>query len=291
MIKQNNILNNPNIKVIAQKGSFKVLEHQRDLSVSPLLAPTEYFAAKMNVKRRQIMIDLENSGVVVQAGAMQYTIGSVDMKSNVKGVGDFFGKLAKAAVTNESVAKPLYQGNGSIVLEPSTKHLLLMDVEEWGKLVLEDGLFLACEDTVKHTVVARSNISSAVLGGEGLFNLALEGKGIAALESPVPMDELIVINLENDTMKIDGSMAVAWSGSLEFTVEKSGKSLLGSAVSGEGLVNVYRGTGKILLAPTMKAAPDENPTDSDSDNSQSQSKAEKVSDAFDAVSNVLDLFS
>ena len=50
---------------------------------------------------------------------------------------------------------------------------------------------------------------------------------------------------------IDGNMALAWSGSLNFTVERSGKSLVGSAASGEGLVNVYRGTGKVLLAPTL----------------------------------------
>lgn len=31
--------------------------------------------------------------------------------------------------------------------------------------------------------------------------------------------------------------------------ERSGKSLMGSAVSGEGLVNVYQGSGKVLLAP------------------------------------------
>ena len=55
-------------------------------------------------------------------------------------------------------------------------------------------------------------------------------------------------------MKIDGNMAVAWSQSLEFTVERSGKTLIGSAASGEGLVNVYRGTGKVLLAPVVKPA-------------------------------------
>jgi uncharacterized protein (AIM24 family) len=38
---------------------------------------------------------------------------------------------------------------------------------------------------------------------------------------------------------------------LKFSVERSGKSLLGSAVSQEGLVNVYRGTGRVLLAPTL----------------------------------------
>ena len=68
--------------------------------------------------------------------------------------------------------------------------------------------------------------------------------------SRCPREELYEMELENDCIKIDGNMAIAWSGSLDFTVEKSGKSLIGSAVSGEGLVNVYRGTGKILMAPT-----------------------------------------
>ena len=36
-----------------------------------------------------------------------------------------------------------------------------------------------------------------------------------------------------------------------FTVEKSTKSLIGSAISAEGFVNVFRGTGKVLLAPIM----------------------------------------
>ena len=59
------------------------------------------------------------------------------------------------------------------------------------------------------------------------------------------------IGFENDVLKIDGNMALAWSGSLDFTVERSGKSLVGSAASGEGLVNVYRGTGKVLMAPVQ----------------------------------------
>ena len=47
-------------------------------------------------------------------------------------------------------------------------------------------------------------------------------------------------------------MVMAWSGGLDFTVERSGKSLIGSAASGEGLVNVYRGTGKVLMSPLAK---------------------------------------
>ena len=53
----------------------------------------------------------------------------------------------------------------------------------------------------------------------------------------------------NDVVKIDGNMAIAWSTGLQFTVERTTKTLVGSAASGEGLVNVYRGTGRILVAP------------------------------------------
>ena len=70
------------------------------------------------------------------------------------------------------------------------------------------------------------------------------------LESPVPREELAVIDMQDDVVKIDGNMAIAWSGSLQFTVERTTKTLIGSAASGEGLVNVYRGSGRILVAMT-----------------------------------------
>ena len=137
-----------------------------------------------------------------------------------------------------------------MVLETTYKHILLLDVADWnGSVVLDDGLFLACESSLKQKAVMRSNLSSAVAGNEGLFNLGIQGKGVLCLESPCPKEELVEITLNNDVFKVDGNFAIAWSGSLEFTVERSGKSLIGSAASGEGLVNVYRGTGKVLLAP------------------------------------------
>ena len=75
------------------------------------------------------------------------------------------------------------------------------------------------------------------------------GSGIVALESNVPAAELVTVELNGDELKIDGNLAVCWSTSLDFTVERSTKTLIGSAVSGEGLVNVYRGTGKVLMSP------------------------------------------
>ncbi len=250
MIQVNNLYNNDNIKMVSSLGCYEVFEHQKDLSVTPSSAVTSYFMHEMNCKKRQVLCKLEGNSVMVQAGAMQWTAGKVTMDSGIKGAKDFFGKALKGMATGESASKPIYQGNGYVMFEPTYKYILLEDVSAWGSgVVLDDGLFLACDTSVKHEVVSRSNASSALLGGEGLFNLSLSGQGIAVLESSVPREELLEIVLDNDEVKIDGNMAIAWSKSLQFTVENSTKSVLGSLASGEGVVNVYRGTGKILMAP------------------------------------------
>ncbi len=253
MYKINNFFDNDDVDVIDEKGAFKVVQYKKDLSVDHSTAMTEYFASKMNVHRRQVVCDLLKSGVTIQSGAMQWTVGNVEMTTGVKGVGDFFKKSMRGSVTGESAIKPEYTGSGNLILEPTYKHILLEDLSNWsGQMVIEDGLFLGCHLTVKHKAIMRSNVSSATLGNEGLFSLGLSGNGIVVLESSCPREELIEIFLEDDVLKIDGSMAIAWSGSLKFTVERTSKSLIGSAASGEGLVNVYRGTGKVLMTPVAK---------------------------------------
>ena len=249
----NNFTNNDDIRIVNQLGAFTVIEYIRDLSVMPSEALLAYYCNEMNVRKRQVICDLKESNITLQAGAMQWTVGNVNATTGIKGVGDLFGKALRGSVTGESAIKPEYTGDGTLVLEPTYKHILLVDLDEWnGSIVLDDGLFLACDASLKHKAVPRSNLSSAIAGNEGLFNLGIVGHGVLCLESPCPKKELVEIELKNDVLKVDGNMAIAWSGSLEFTVERSGKTLIGSAASGEGLVNVYRGTGRVLLAPVSK---------------------------------------
>ena len=271
-------LQNENRKYAKSIGNFHVLEYVQDASVSPMNAMNEYFMSKMNVRRRQVVIDIDKDhSTIIQAGAMQWMGGNVRATSGVKGIGDFLGKAIKGAVTKETTVKPEYVGEGCLVLEPTYKYIILADVGKWGSagMTIEDGMFLACDANVKSNVVARKNLSSAVLGGEGLFNLSLQGNGVAALESNVPENELIEVILENDELKIDGNLAVCWSSNLEFTVERSTKTLVGSAVSGEGLVNVYRGTGRVLMCPVA-------PTTSlfESTNTMTAKAAAKSSNTF-----------
>ena len=271
-------LQNENRKYAKSIGNFHVLEYVQDASVSPMNAMNEYFMSKMNVRRRQVVIDIDKDhSAVIQAGSMQWMGGNVQATSGVKGIGDFLGKALKGAVTKETAVKPEYVGEGCLVLEPTYKYIILADIGKWGSagMTIEDGMFLACDANVKSKVVARKNLSSAVLCSEGLFNLSLQGNGVAALESNVPEDELIEVILENDELKIDGNLAVCWSSNLEFTVERSTKTLVGSAVSGEGLVNVYRGTGRVLMCPVA-------PTTSlfESTNTMAAKSAAKSSNTF-----------
>ena len=250
MFHISNFTNNDDINVLDSMGPFTVIEYARDLSVAPTNAMAAYFCNAMNVRKRQIMCDLSQANVTVQSGAMQWMVGNVKATTVIKGVGDLLGKAVRGKVTGESAIKPEYTGDGVMVLEPTYKHIILLDVDDWnGSVVLDDGMFLACDANLRHKAVMRSTLSSAVAGNEGMFNLGIVGSGVLCLESPCPKEELVEVTLRDDVIKIDGNMAVAWSGSLDFTVERSGKSLMGSAVSGEGLVNVYRGTGKVLFAP------------------------------------------
>lgn len=259
MITMKNVLDNANIVQKEKLGCFTVIEHKSDRSVTPKTAMREYFMGKMGLAKRQLLCELNGNAVKIQAGAMQWISGAVESTTGITGVGQFAKNLFKSVVTKESAVKPLYAGNGFVMLEPSYSYILLEDVESWGTegIVLTDGMFLACDADIQEKVIMRKNLSS-MFGGKGLFNLSLIGKGVCALESYVPREELFEFTLENDTLKIDGNMAVCWSGTLDFTVERSSKSLLGSMVNGEGLVNVYRGSGKVLMAPTLPGAMDEN---------------------------------
>lgn len=163
MYRINNLANEKSHVVVERKGMFSILEHTTDYSVAPDNAMTEYFMSRMNVKRRQVIAQLDGRvGLTLQAGSMQWTVGNLQATTGIKGVGDLLGKMVKSSMTKESAIKPEYVGNGILLTEPTFKYLLTENVGDWaGGLVMEDGMFLACESTVKHEIQARSSLFCA----------------------------------------------------------------------------------------------------------------------------------
>ena len=245
-----------NVRIIEeyQSGGLKVeiLEYEKLLGISnSSMAQQVYFMEKQNIRVRQIALYLNNEKVTIEKGAMSYFQGNIQMVSGVT-LGNALGRMVRGAVTGEQMAQPEYTGSGLLVLEPSFRHFLVLELAPNESVIVDDGMFYCAQGSVTVKTVSQRNLSSAIAGGETLFQQQLTGPGIIILESVVPMAEIDIIDMENDTLKVDGNFAVLRSSTLEFTVERSAKTLIGSAVSGEGLVNVYRGTGQVWLAPTIK---------------------------------------
>lgn len=232
--------------------NVEILEYQKLLASKNVnMASTLWFMEQQNIKVRQIVLYINNDSVKIQAGAMSYFQGPLEMVSGVT-IGNAVGKMFKASVTGETLSQPIYRGSGMLVLEPSFKHFIPFILNENEQVIVDKGMFYVASESVKVEPALQKNLSSGLLGNEGWFQLSLIGSGLVILESPVPMCEIDIINLNNDCLRVDGNFALLRTSNIDFTVEKSAKTLVGSAVSGEGLVNVYRGTGQIWLAPTLK---------------------------------------
>lgn len=255
-MKYNAIGTRQNVEIIdsSQTQSFKVdvMQYNKLLGASnAYMAETMFYMDRQNIKVRQVAVYLNNDSVKVEPGAMSYFQGNIQMVSGVT-IGNAIGRFFTGAVTGEAAAQPEYTGTGVVVLEPSFKHFIVLELQQNEQVIVDKGMFYAAQGSVDVRAVAQKSFSAALGGGEGIFQIQLTGPGVVVLECVVPMEEINIIEMENDTLKVDGNFAVLRTSGLQFTVERSSKTLVGSAVSGEGLVNVYRGTGQIWLAPTIK---------------------------------------
>ena len=204
---------------------------------------------KSGIKLKQIRIVLDNSSVILEPGVLSYMKGNIKISSKTGGVFGLGKKIISSKLTGETTFKPTYSGNGEIFLEPSFGNFALIELED-DEIIVDDGLFFACESSIEVGVSMQRNISAALLGDEGFCQTRISGSGIVALEIPVPESEIFKCVLIDDTLKVDGNFAILRTGNIEFTVEKPSKSIIGSVTSGEGLVNVYRGSGEVWLIPT-----------------------------------------
>lgn len=246
-----------NIKVLDSKSfngaTFEVLEiDSLEGAKTPLSAMQLFFAKQQGLKIRQVRIHLNNSAIKTEAGALYYHYGNIASRTNAGGVTGFIGKSIKGALTSESAIKPEYGGQGTIYLEPSFSHYLIVNLENNG-LIVDKSLFYCCSQSISVEPCLQKNVSSALFGGEGLFQIKLTGTGIVVLEVPVPQSELQQLYLQpGQELKVDGNFAIMRDLSVDFAVTKSDKTLIGSAVNGEGLLNSFstKTGGNVWIAPT-----------------------------------------
>jgi uncharacterized protein (AIM24 family) len=227
------------------KSMGEVLPHMLASTSAPApMTPPMSAATKFEVITETVYrmprITLSNAEVVVEAGAMHYMLGSIQMEAALPSVGGFI----KSALTKESAVRPRYRGTGELFLEPTFAEYTIMELkgEEW---ILDKGAFLAADQSV--TVDMFTNKAwTGMFGGEGFFQTKVSGYGKVMFVSQGPLQ---TIHLKGETLVVDGSFAVARTSSIDYRLERSSRKLFGSLISGEGAVNTFRGHGTVLIAP------------------------------------------
>lgn len=190
---------------------------------------------------KMIKAVIANETIRAEAGAMHYMRGNVELESKMPTAGGFL----KSMVTQESVFKPTYTGTGEIYFGPpifGEYTILNLQNEEW---ILDKAAYV-CSDMTVEVGSFRNKAIAGFMSGEGFFQTKASGTGKLVIQSPGPLE---IIDLVNDRLVVDGNFAVAREARLQFSVKRAAKSLLGSMTSGEGLVNVIEGTGRVYLAP------------------------------------------
>ncbi|HET7322060.1 MAG TPA: AIM24 family protein [Longimicrobiaceae bacterium] len=205
---------------------------------------------RAGARLRQVHVTLEGGGLRTEAGALHFLKGEIEMESSAGGPSGLAKKMASAVLSGESVFKPTYRGHGEVFLEPSFGHFILLRVEN-EEMIADKGIYYCSDVGLEVGAVRNSDLAARLAGGEGWFQTRIAGRGLCVLHSPVPPAELKHYRLNNETLRVDGNFAVLRKGLIDFTVEKSSRSLFGSISSGEGLLQTFRGTGEVWLAPTQ----------------------------------------
>jgi uncharacterized protein (AIM24 family) len=249
-------MNDKNYNILDEKEAdnavIQVLQY-KDLKGSSDVMTAErlYYAHESGMSLKMVRVILNNSSLRVEPGALYFMEGDLEMKSTTGG--GLLKGLGRKMLSDETFFVNEIHGTGQIYLEPTYGHFLLHEVVDTaeGELIVDKGSFYAGTEVLDISTRSQKNISSALLGGEGFFQTHIMGRGIAILYSPVPVQEIHEVTLNKSKLSVDGNFALMRTGGVTFSVEKSSKSWVSTSVSGEGLLQTFKGTGTVWVAPTQ----------------------------------------
>lgn len=199
---------------------------------------------------QQVEIIIENSGVIIQKGALHWCFGK--LTHGVYKTDNRLKDMWVSLTTEADYNAPIYQGTGVVHLEPRQKgHFLnytaidLSDLEQWE---FDDGVFQFCSDNV---VLGTKRLKLRQMAGsnDGRWRIAL--KALSGQQAQVVLGTTApsrVIELrKGETLMADYDMVKGFTNGIEEEYRKLGHFGKGG---GEGYVWIYSGEGKLLVSET-----------------------------------------
>lgn len=220
-------------------------------SSDPSIAQELYYAQQTGIRLRKVKATLysDRTTLLTESGALHYSKGNIKTDNKLGGVSGTVEKFLNMKLNKEKFFRPSYRGVGEVHLEPSFNHFALFNLKD-DALVVDRGMYYASAGDLKVEFAPVDSVSSALLGNEGLIQTVIKGTGVVVVEIPVPFSELVAVELSDETLKVDGDFALMRHGDVRASVSLGNKGIFKTWTSGETLVETFKGTGTVFLAPT-----------------------------------------
>ncbi|MDR1713600.1 MAG: TIGR00266 family protein [Coriobacteriales bacterium] len=188
---------------------------------------------------------------MIAHGSMIYRTAGVELNAQLNAQGSGLGKLVKAVGRSITSGESMFitqvvcnAPGGLVAIAPNLPgQIVQLDVGAH-QYRLNDRVFLAMDSTVNYQM-QRQSVGRAFLGGTGgFFVMSTQGQGRVLVNA---YGSVVELNLDNaQGFAIDNGHVVAWEQSLNYEIQlQSG--LFGSIGTGEGVVNIFNGSGKVLI--------------------------------------------
>ena len=188
--------------------------------------------------------------IQAEAGAMVSMSANVELQSQMKG--GLFGAVKRAAGGESAFVSTFTArgGPGEVTFAPGAPGDIAAIELNNQTFFVQSSSYLAGDASL--AVDTKWGGAKSFFGGEGLFVLMVQGRGLLLVSSFGAIHRKTL--RAGERYVVDTGHLVAWEGTTQYTLRKAAAGFFRSMVSGEGIVAEFSGPGEILIQTRNLAA-------------------------------------
>ena len=188
--------------------------------------------------------------IQAESGAMVSMSANIELQSQMKG--GLFGAIKRAAGGESAFVSTFTSrgGPGEVTLAPGAPGDIAAIEMSNQTFFVQSSSYLAGDASL--VVDTKWGGAKSFFGGEGLFVLQVQGRGLLLVSS---FGAIHSKRLQpGERYVVDTGHLVAWEGTTQYTLRKAASGFFRSMVSGEGIVAEFSGPGELLIQTRNLAA-------------------------------------
>ena len=196
-----------------------------------------------------IQLQAEQS-IQAEAGAMVSMSANIELQSQTKG--GVFGAIKRAAGGESAFVSTFTArgGPGEVTFAPGAPGDIAAIELSNQSFYVQSSSYLAGDASL--TVDTKWGGAKSFFGGEGLFVMLVQGRGLLLVSSFGAIHRKTL--QPGERYVVDTGHLVAWEGTTQYTLRKAASGFFRSMMSGEGIVAEFTGPGELLIQTRNLAA-------------------------------------